>query len=181
MFLSVVLVNKPLTPTDIQKVETLLGRPPRGLADIAVRDKHGEPVVIRVDAMVADKPFPTLFWLVDKRLNFAIDQLEARGLIAQFQATIDDSNDLQAELAADHLAYIQLREQLMPESIAKALADKGFSDVLATRGIGGIANFTRIRCLHTYYGAHLVVPNVVGRLLDEHWEQQGHHFDHITR
>jgi len=136
--------------------------------------------VIRVDAMVADKPFPTLFWLVDKRLNFAIDQLEARGLIAEFQDTIDASTDLQAELAEDHLAYIQLRQQLMPENIAQALAEKGFGDVLATRGIGGIANFTRIRCLHTYYGAHLVVPNVVGRLLDEHWREQGQHFDHLA-
>lgn len=162
-------------------VEQLLGREPRGLVDIPVRSQSGEPVVIQVDAMVADKPFPTLFWLVDKRLNFAIDQLEAGGLIAELQAKVDASPELQAELTVDHQAYIQLREKLMPDNTAKALQEKGYGDVLATRGIGGIANFQRIRCLHTYYGAHLVVPNVVGRLVDEVWAEKGVCFTHIDR
>ena len=35
--------------------------------------------------------------------------------------------------------------------------------------IGGIADFSRIRCLHTWYAAHLVVPNTIGGLLDRHW------------
>ena len=147
--------------------------------DIPVRSKSGEPVVIQVDAMVAGKPFPTLFWLVDKRLNFAIDQLEAGGLIAELQAKVDASPDLQAELVRDHKAYIQLRENLMPAGTAKALAEAGYGEVLASRGIGGIANFDRIRCLHTYYGAHLVVPNAIGRLVDEMWAERGLSFDHL--
>jgi len=141
----------------------------------------GEPVVIQVDAMVANKPFPTLFWLVDKRLNFAIDQLEAGGLIAQLQTQVDESPELQAQLSADHLAYIELRQALMPTATARALQDKGFGDVLASRGIGGIANFQRIRCLHTYYGAHLVVPNAIGNLVDEYWAAKGQVFDHLSR
>ena len=43
--------------------------------------------------------------------------------------------------------------------------------VLSNKGIGGIADFCRIRCLHSWYAAHLVIPNTVGRLLDEHWRQ----------
>lgn len=169
-----------ITEEDRAQVAELLGREPRGLMAIPVRSKQGEPVVIQVDAMVANKPFPTLFWLVDKRLNFAIDQLEARGVIAQLQAQVDVSPALQDELAKDHQAYIHLRKQLMPTSTAKALENQGYGDVLATRGIGGIANFKRIRCLHTYYGAHLVVANTVGRMVDAIWAERGLRFDHLS-
>jgi len=44
-----------------------------------------------------------------------------------------------------------------------------YYEVLQQRGIGGIADFGRIRCLHTWYAAHLVVPNTVGLLLDRYW------------
>jgi len=37
---------------------------------------------------------------------------------------------------------------------------------LEERGIGGIAESTRIRCLHTWYAAHLVEPNTIGALID---------------
>lgn len=172
-------MHETLTEEDHTQVAELLGREARGLMDIPVRAKSGEPVVIQVDAMVAGKPFPTLFWLVDKRLNFAIDQLEAGGLIAQLQAQVDASISLQESLAADHRAYIDLRQQLMPDATAKALAEKGFGEVLLSRGIGGIANFQRIRCLHTYYGAHLVVPNTIGRLVDAYWAARGVSFEHL--
>ena len=38
---------------------------------------------------------------------------------------------------------------------------------LDERGIGGISEPTRIRCLHTWYAAHLVTPNTIGQLVDE--------------
>jgi hypothetical protein len=44
----------------------------------------------------------------------------------------------------------------------------GFYDNLQVRGIGGIEKPNRIRCLHTWYAAHLVVPNTIGRLVDEY-------------
>lgn len=155
----------------VQQVAALLGRPPRGLEGIAVVDGAGAPVVIRVSSLVDDKPFPTLFWLVDPALSYRIDRVEAAGLIMQFQRRIDDDAELQRRMRADHLAYIALRESLMPPSVRERLRELGFADALADRGIGGISNFTRIRCLHTWYGAHLVVPNTVGTMLDEWWRQ----------
>ena len=74
-----------LAPSIVNQVAVLLGRAPRGLEDIAVAGPAGEPVVIRVASLVEDKPFPTLFWLVDPVLCYRIDQLEAGGLIKQFQ------------------------------------------------------------------------------------------------
>jgi hypothetical protein len=161
-----------LSPEIKQQVAALLGRQPRGLEDIAVAGPTGEPQVIRVASLVEDKPFPTLFWLVDPALCYRIDQLEASGLIAQFQQRIDADPELRRGLREDHRAHITLREGFMSPAVRQRLEMLNFSEALADRGIGGIANFTRIRCLHTWYGAHLVVPNTVGLLLDDWWSQQ---------
>lgn len=164
---------------DYQKVANLLGRSPRGLRSIAVRSLEGEPVAIQVSSLVDGKPFPTLFWLVDKQLNYAIDQLEAGGLIAQLQAQIDASPELQQAMADDHRAHISLRKQLISPEQQQQIDSLGFTDVLDRRGIGGIENFTRIRCLHTYYAAHLVAPNTVGKLLNAYWLEREISFEHL--
>ena len=129
-------------------------------------------MVIRVASLVDDKPFPTLLWLLDPDLCYRIDQLEAAGLIRQFQQRIDQDTALQGAMANDHRAHIRLREYYMSPQILQRLDELGFSDVLKSKGIGGIADYSWIRCLHTWYGAHLVVPNTVGNLLDEWWAEQ---------
>ncbi|CAA0101847.1 Uncharacterised protein [Halioglobus japonicus] len=161
-----------LSPEMTQQVAVLLGREPRGLEAIAVAGPAGEPRVIRVASLVEDKPFPTLFWLIDPELCYRIDQVEATGLIAFFQQRIDADAELRRSMVADHRAHIVLRDAFMSESVRQRLAELNFSEALAQRGIGGIANFSRIRCLHTWYGAHLVVPNTVGGMLDDWWSQQ---------
>jgi hypothetical protein len=161
-----------LSPEIKEQVAALLGRQPRGLEDIAVAGPAGEPMVIRVAALVEDKPFPTLFWLVDPALCYRIDQLEASGLIAQFQQRIDADPELRRDMREDHRAHIALREDFMSPALRQRLQVLNFSEALADKGIGGIANFSRIRCLHTWYGAHLVVPNTVGLMLDDWWSQQ---------
>jgi hypothetical protein len=129
-------------------------------------------MVIRVCSLVDDKPFPTLFWLVDPDLCYTIDRVEAAGLIKQLQGVIDADPDLQSAMCEDNRAHIALRDQYMAEVTRERLVQLGFGDVLAVKGIGGIGDFTRIRCLHTWYAAHLVVPNTVGRLLDQYWAGQ---------
>lgn len=151
-----------------EAVAKLLGREPRGLEEVPVLDGEGRPSVIRVASLVDDKPFPTLFWLVDADLCYRIDQVEARGLIAELQAQIDADPDLQAAMQKDHAKYIALRDKLIPQVDRERIAALGFTDVFTEKGIGGIADFTRIRCLHTWYAAHLVEANTVGRLLDEY-------------
>lgn len=157
------------TEAEWAQVATLLGREPRGLEDIPVLDDRGRPRVIRVASLVEGKPFPTLFWLVDPSLNYRIDQEEARGLIRHLQTRVNAEPGLQASMRADHESHIRLRDSFLAAGDRHALQAAGFSEVLQQRGIGGIADFTRIRCLHTWYAAHLVVPNTIGGLLDEHW------------
>ncbi len=154
------------------RIAALLGREPRGLEEVAVAGPDGEPVVIRVAALVDDTPFPTLFWLVDPDLCYRIDQAEAGGLIRSFQQRVDADPDLREQLRQDHRAYIALRERYMTAAIRERLRQLGFGDVLAAKGIGGIGDFSRIRCLHTWYAAHLVEPNAVGAMLDEWWACQ---------
>lgn len=147
------------------RVAELLGREPRGLRDVAVFDDAGQPSVIRVAALVDGKPFPTLFWLVDPAVNLAIDRLEAGGLIAQMQAEVDATPALQAAMAEDHARHRQLRAGFLRPDERRYLEEKGMMAALDARGIGGIAEPHRIRCLHTWYAAHLVEPNTIGRLL----------------
>lgn len=150
-----------------------LGRQPRGLREVAVVDAQGAPMVLRVASLVDGKPFPTLFWLIDPPLNLRIDREEAAGCIAAFQAMIDSDTTLRASMAADHRQHIALRESYLHDDERAALQARGQWNALASRGIGGIADFTRVRCLHTWYAAHLVEPNTVGRLLDQRWRRAG--------
>ncbi|WOJ96194.1 DUF501 domain-containing protein [Congregibacter brevis] len=152
-------------------IEARLGRPARGLRSVAVADADGGPSVIRVASVVDGKPFPTLFWLIDPSLNLRIDREEATGLIARFQSEIDSDEALKRSMSDDHRRHIQLRETYLQQEERELLESRGQWAALAERGIGGIADFTRIRCLHTWYAAHLVEPNTVGRLLDIYWNE----------
>lgn len=156
----------------LDRVTYLLGREPRGLEAVAVAAAGGEPMVIRVASLVDDRPFPTLFWLVDSDLSYRIDQAEAGGLIRQFQRRVDASPELQGQMQLDHRAHIALRASYLSTATLQRLNALGFGGALNDRGIGGIADLTRIRCLHTWYAAHLVVPNTIGAMLDDWWREQ---------
>lgn len=158
-----------VSPAMASRVEALLGRSPRGLQAVPVSSPEGEPVVIRVASLVDQKPFPTMFWLVDKALCYEIDRAEASGLIQQFQHRVDAEETLRESMVADHTAHIQMRNGLICEQMKAELEALGFYEVLQQRGIGGIEDPSRIRCLHTWYASHLVVANTIGRLLDDHW------------
>ena len=158
-----------IAPAVVEQIKNLLGREPRGLEAIEVVNYQGAPSVIRVASLVDDKPFPTMYWLVDKHLNYRIDQLEAGGLIARMQQMIDADESLQSAMIYDHQQFILQRESHMSKVIKQRLIDQDYFDPLQRRGIGGIANFTRIRCLHTYYACHLVNPNTIGSWLDKEY------------
>jgi hypothetical protein len=154
------------------RVAELLGREPRGLEAVAVVSSAGDPMVVRVASLVDDAPFPTLYWLVDPVLNYRLDQAEAGGLIKRLQRRVDGDPEMQRQMAGDHHAHIALRAGFLSDAIRARLDTLGFAGVLDHKGIGGIADFTRIRCLHTWYAAHLIVPNTIGAQVDEWWAVQ---------
>lgn len=143
-----------------------LGRSPRGLREVAAFNSTGKPAVIRVASVVDNKPFPTLFWLIDPAKNLAIDRLEAGGAIARLQAIVDADAELQLRMRADHDAHKVLRASFLTDKERAFLESHSMMAALEQRGIGGIAEPSRIRCLHTWYAAHWVVPNSVGEWVD---------------
>ncbi|MFK7828463.1 MAG: DUF501 domain-containing protein [Congregibacter sp.] len=165
-------MSKSVDAATLELITQRLGRSPRGLREVAVWDARGEPMVIRVASLVDFKPFPTLFWLIDPALSLRIDREEATGTIAQLQSRVDEDAELLAAMTADHARHIALRESYVPDADRRFLEEKRQWSALAERGIGGIADRQRIRCLHTWYAAHLVVPNTVGNLLDARWARE---------
>ena len=159
--------NTPVTTDQRARVAALLGREPRGLRAIPVADAHGEPLVIRVASVVDDKPFPTLYWLVGAELCLQIDRLEAAGWIARLQDRVDASTTLQQAMHDDHARHREARSRFLSDAERQLLRERGMQAALDERGIGGISEPTRIRCLHTWYAAHLVTPNTIGRSVDE--------------
>ena len=159
--------DMPLTADQRARVAVLLGREPRGLRAIPVADAHGEPLVIRVASVVDDKPFPTLYWLVGAELCLQIDRLEAAGWIARLQDRVDASTTLQQAMHDDHARHREARSRFLSDAERQLLSEKGMQAALDERGIGGISEPTRIRCLHTWYAAHLVTPNTIGQLVDK--------------
>ena len=159
--------DKPLSADQHSRVAALLGREPRGLRAIPVADAQGEPLVIRVASIVDEKPFPTLYWLVGAELCLRIDRLEAAGWIARLQDRVDASATLQQAMQDDHARHREARAHFLSDAERQLLSEKGMQAALDERGIGGISEPTRIRCLHTWYAAHLVTPNTIGQLVDE--------------
>ncbi|MEC9203665.1 MAG: DUF501 domain-containing protein, partial [Actinomycetota bacterium] len=65
-------------PSDDERalVEGLLGRPPLGAFEVAVRDPDGQPVVIVNHPLLDDgRPMPTRYWLVGADLRVRIGTL----------------------------------------------------------------------------------------------------------
>jgi hypothetical protein len=144
-----------------------LGREPRGFCDVSAFNAQGKPAVIRVSSVVDGKPFPTLFWLIDANISLKIDRLEAAGWIARLQRDVDISATLQEQMALAHEAHKRVRETFLSEAERTLLTDRGMMSALADRGIGGIKEPNRIRCLHTWYAAHMVEANCIGSAIDQ--------------
>ncbi|MEC9091977.1 MAG: DUF501 domain-containing protein [Planctomycetota bacterium] len=152
---------------DLQLIEQQLGRPPSGLQEVMKRNHNGFPAVLRVATMVEHNPFPTLFWLSDVQLNKWIHDLESAGMIERVQRIIDESAEFRNRLICDHQKHVELRRSYYQPEVKREIERLGVSDLLDQRGVGGVFNFNRVRCLHAFLAAHLVVPNLVGELLSK--------------
>lgn len=159
-----------ITAHQIARVKALLGREPRGLLAIEVFDRRSEPAVLRVAPLVDNKPFPTLFWLVHPEICYWLDGLEAKGVISELQAEVDRSEGFKAAMVDYHHWYIKERWASAEDELVDRIKELGYEPALNKKGVGGLGDYARVRCLHTWYGAHLVRPNPVGEWLDAHSE-----------
>ncbi|WP_445156663.1 DUF501 domain-containing protein [Halomonas sp. E14] len=147
-----------------------LGRAPRGIEAVAAVDGEGTPLVLRMAPIVDGKPFPTLYWLCSEHLKIEISRIEAQGVIKRLEARLQQDADFLAAYHASHRDYVATRWRCMSASQHRDIERLGYEDVLRERGIGGIANWDQVRCLHTQYAHHLCGHNVIGQWLDAEFQ-----------
>ncbi|MEZ5296429.1 MAG: DUF501 domain-containing protein [Ilumatobacteraceae bacterium] len=138
--------------SDDERVRELLGREPRGDYEIVVRDRDGDPVVLRNAPLLHDgTPMPTRYWLIGPAEIRRVGHLESEGGVDRAEAELDP-----AEVQAAHDRYAAERDALIP------------ADHDGPRPTGGVGG-TRIglKCLHAHWAWHLAGgDDPVGRWIE---------------
>ena len=134
-----------------------LGRPPRGLRQVAHRCPCGLPDVVETAPRLADgTPFPTLYYLTCPRAVAAISRLEAAGVMRQMQERLATDAALRAAYEAAHRDYLARRDEAARAAGVAPLPPD-------TQSAGGMPG--RVKCLHALAAHELAVPgaNPLGR------------------
>jgi hypothetical protein len=135
---------------DTAAIEAQLGRPPRGVARVAVRCPHGRPAVVEQHAYLAGgEPFPTTYYLTCPHAVARIDRLEADGGVDRYERLICVDPALRASYDAG------MRRQRALRKPAPKMADGGRS---LTLGIAGVARRGALKCLHAHAAFALAEP-----------------------
>lgn len=144
-----------------------IGRTPRGQFVVFVRCSYGYPQVIRVHPLVQGKPFPTLYWLTCPFLSHEIAQLEAAGWVKQLEARMIRESELWTAMQAAHQRYCRQRDRLMSPQEKATLEANGMIAGLSRRGIGGLSDWDRLKCLHLHVAHELADKNAIGGIVLE--------------
>ena len=130
----------PVSAADRARVAELLGRAPEGDFEVVVRDRSGDPVVIRNAPILRDgRPMPTLYWLVGAEARRRVGRLEASGGVRAAEAAVPA-----AALEAAHARYAAERDAAVA------------ADHTGPRPTGGVGGTRRgVKCLHAHYAWHL--------------------------
>jgi uncharacterized protein len=144
----------PVDPVDLVAVERQLGRPPRGVAEVAHRCPCGEPDVLRTEPRLPDgTPFPTTYYATCPRLTGAVSTLETGGVMKEMTERLADDEALRSAYAEAHEHYLAQRSEL--------------GDVSEIEGISAGGMPTRVKCLHVLVGHSLAAGPGVNPLGDE--------------
>ena len=141
-------------------VAAQLGRPPRGIQEVAHRCPCGNPDVVTTAPRLPDgTPFPTTFYLTCPRAASLIGTLEASGLMAEMTDRLGEDAELAAAYRGAHERYLQARAALgeVPE--------------IAGVSAGGMPD--RVKCLHVLAAQSLAQGEGVNPLGDEVLELLG--------
>lgn len=132
------------------------------------------PAVIEDLPYAADgTPFPTLFYATCPTLVLAVAAVEDGGGVASFtdllRAASDDAAVLRASLRAATAAERRRRRRLARGPAAAGLAAAVDGGASLRAGIGGVADSTALKCLHSHAAHALVWPGYAlgGRILHQ--------------
>jgi hypothetical protein len=143
-----------ITPDDADVIGAQLGRPPRGVHDVAHRCPCGNPDVVATEPRLDDgTPFPTTFYLTCPRATSRIGTLEASGLMREMTDRLVAEPELAEAYERAHRAYLDFRE-----TIAHVPEIDGVS-------AGGMP--TRVKCLHVLAAQSLAQGRGINPLGDD--------------
>lgn len=155
-----------LTQAQNDLIERQIGRKPRGIVCIAHQTADGIPTVLQMRSLVDKRPFPTLYWLCSRDLYRAIAEIETSGWVKQIERELQQDESLRNAYRKNHEDYVALRWQLMDKGDRECIERLGFIHLFDQYGIGGIAQWDKVRCLHMQYAHHLCGENVIGQRMD---------------
>ncbi|MHC4954921.1 MAG: DUF501 domain-containing protein [Planctomycetota bacterium] len=112
-------------------------------------------------------PFPTLFWLADEAMVKHISHAERDGWIQRFQARLAEDEDARAALSRETDAYVRERWEMVTEDDRELIRNAGLEREFLERGIGGLSDRAKVKCLHLHYAHHLARGNTIGRWMEE--------------
>lgn len=160
--------RQPPTDAQLTQIEQQIGREPRGIEAVACATDTGLPLVLQMRTLVADQPFPTLYWLCGRDLCRAIGRIEDSGWVKQIEQALQDDDDLRETYLAQQQRYVARRWALMREDDRQRIEQLGFTELFDRYGIGGIAQWDKVRCLHMQY-AHWLAEgdNIIGERLEQ--------------
>lgn len=152
------------TAEDLAAVEAQLGRPPRGVAEVAWRCPCGKPGVVKTEPRLPNgTPFPTTYYLTCQRATSGCSTLEASGLMTEMTERLATDADLADAYRAAHEAYLADRAEL--------------GEVPEIDGISAGGMPTRVKCLHVLVGHALAAGPGVNPLGDEALAALGNFWD----
>jgi len=99
-----------------------------------------------------------------------ISKLEHQGIIGKLEALIEADGRFRARYHQDHRRYIEERWAELEERDRLWIEEHGLTATFKERGIGGLSDWDKVKCLHMHYAHHLVRENVIGEWLDENFE-----------
>lgn len=148
------MTGRQVSAQDLDLVGRQLGRPARGVVEIAHRCPCGAPDVVRTAPRLDDgTPFPTSFYLTCPRAAGAVGTLEAGGLMRSQTRRLTEDAELAAAYRRAHEDYLRRRAEL--------------GDVPEIAGISAGGMPERVKCLHVLVAHALAAGPGVNPLGDE--------------
>jgi hypothetical protein len=140
--------------SDEEALALQIGRPARGVVEVAHRCKCGLPDVVKTLPKLPDgTPFPTMYYITCQKLASKIGTLEANGVMKELEKELDFNPELKLTYAKAHESYLEERNSL--------------EDVEEIQGISAGGMPTRVKCLHALIAHSLAVGPGVNPIGDK--------------
>lgn len=151
--------------------------------EVAAWCDAGHPSVIRCYPLERRgdvlKPFPTLYWLTCPNVIAQVGRVEAAGWIGRFETMMHEDDALAAAVSADHDRYIAERWRLLSDADRQAIKEAGLTRLYEGRGVAGVGDRARLKCLHAHYAVYLAARHnnqpggAVGAWLEAKFDVKG--------